>query len=221
MRLLLVEDDPMIGESIQDGLRGDSYAVDWVRDGHSAELALAGFTYDLVLLDLGLPRKQGLDVLRHLRQQEGGDAPVLIVTARDSTQERVAGLDAGADDYLVKPFDFDELLARIRALLRRRVARTNSIVTHGALTVNLATHEALLGGQALRLSAREFAMLRALLDTPGAIVSRDQMEEKMYGWNEELESNAIDVYIYHLRKKLGADFIKNVRGVGYKLAMPA
>jgi two-component system OmpR family response regulator/two-component system response regulator QseB len=220
MRLLLVEDDPMIGESMQEGLRGESYAVDWVRDGHDAELALAGVAYDLLLLDLGLPRLEGLQLLRRYRGG-GGDAPILIVTARDSTAARVEGLDAGADDYLVKPFDLDELLARIRALLRRRVARTQSIISHGGLTVNLASHEASFRGQALRLSAREFSVLRALLDSPGAIVSKAQLEEKLYGWGEEIESNAVDVYIHHLRKKLGTDFIRNVRGVGYKLAGPA
>ena len=220
MRLLLVEDDPMIGESVEDGLRAQNYAVDWVRDGRGAELAMAGFQYDLVLLDLGLPNKQGMDVLRSYRAR-GGEAPVLIVTARDGTAARVEGLDAGADDYLIKPFDFDELQARIRALLRRRVARTQSLVTHGALTVNLASHETLLAGQPLHLSAREFSVLRALLDSPGDVVTKAQLQEKLYGWNDEIESNAIDVYIHHLRKKLGAAFIKNVRGVGYKLAVPA
>lgn len=217
MRLLLVEDDPMIGESIEDGLRGESYAVDWVRDGHGAELAIAGFDYDLVLLDLGLPHRQGLDVLRSYRAG-GGMAPVLIVTARDSTPARVEGLDAGADDYLVKPFDLDELLARIRALLRRSVARKQSLIVHDKLTLNLATHEATWAGQPLHLPAREFALLRALLDTPGSVLSKAQLEEKLYGWNSEIDSNAVDVHIHHLRKKLGADFIKNVRGVGYKVA---
>lgn len=218
MRLLLVEDDPMIGESVQDGLRGDSYAVDWVRDGHSAALALDALDYDLVLLDLGLPQRQGLDVLRNYRRM-GGDAPILIVTARDGTAARVEGLDAGADDYLVKPFDLDELMARIRALLRRRVARTQSEIEHGSLRLNLATHEATFANAPLRLSAREFSLLRVLLDAPGTVFSKAQLEEKLYGWNEEIESNTIDVYIHHLRKKLGAGFIRNVRGVGYKLAV--
>ena len=217
MRLLVVEDDPMIGESIEAGLRGENYAVDWVRDGHAAELALAGFSYDLILLDLGLPRLQGLQLLRQYRSH-GGDVPILIVTARDGTAARVEGLDAGADDYLVKPFDLDELLARIRALLRRRVARTQSVVSHGPLTLNMATHEVTLAGAPLKLSAREFSVLRVLLDSPGSVVTKAQLEEKLYGWNEEIESNAVDVYIHHLRKKLGAGFIANVRGVGYKLA---
>ena len=216
MRLLLVEDDPMIGESIEDGLRGESYAVDWVRDGRDAELALAGTAYDLMLLDLGLPGKRGMDVLRSLRTR-GDDLPVLIITARDGTPARVEGLDAGADDYLVKPFDLDELLARIRALLRRRVSRTRSVVEHGALTLNLASHEATFEGQQVKLSAREFSVLRALLDNPGSVVSKAQLEDKLYGWNAEVESNTVDVYVHHLRKKFGADLIKNVRGVGYKI----
>jgi two-component system OmpR family response regulator/two-component system response regulator QseB len=215
--LLLVEDDPMIGESIGDGLRSDSYAVDWVRDGAAVELATAGVAYDLLLLDLGLPGKQGMDVLRSLRAR-GSDTPVLIISARDGTPARVAGLDAGADDYLVKPFDLDELLARVRALLRRRVARTRSMVVHGALTLDLASHDVTFDGEPVRLSAREFSVLRALLDSPGTVVSKSQLEEKLYGWNAEVESNTVDVYVHHLRKKFGADFIKNVRGVGYKVA---
>ena len=217
MRLLLVEDDPMIGESIEEGLRGESYAVDWVRDGGAVELALSGFAYDLMLLDLGLPGKQGMEVLRAVRAR-GDDLPVLIITARDGTPARVEGLDAGADDYLVKPFDLDELLARIRALLRRRVSRTRSIIEHGALTLDLASHEATLNGKPVKLSAREFSVLRALLDNPGSVVSKSQLEEKLYGWNSEVESNTVDVYVHHLRKKFGSDFIKNVRGVGYKIA---
>lgn len=216
MRVLLIEDDPMIGESMEEALRGESYAVDWVRDGHSAELVMGRDVYDLVVMDLGLPKKSGMDLLRALRAG-GGTTPVLIVTARDATAARVDGLDAGADDYLVKPFDIDELLARARAVLRRRGGQTHALVSHGALTVNLASHEASFNGAPLKLSAREFALLRALLDKPGSVVSKAELEEKMYGWGEEVESNAIDVYVYHLRKKLGADFIKNVRGVGYKL----
>ncbi|MYM98538.1 response regulator [Duganella vulcania] len=217
MRLLLIEDDPMIGESMLEALRGEWYAVDWVRDGVAAELSMRQDIYDLLILDLGLPGRQGMDVLRRLRAQ-GGQTPVLIVTARDATASRVEGLDAGADDYLVKPFDLDELLARIRAVLRRRGGHHHSLVTHGALSVNLAAHEATFNGVALHLSSREFALLRALLDVPGSVVSKAQLEEKIYGWGEEIESNTIDVYIHHLRKKLGSEFIKNVRGVGYKLA---
>ncbi|MFZ6756176.1 response regulator [Undibacterium sp. Ji50W] len=216
MRVLLVEDDRMIGESIEEALRGENYAVDWVRDGHSAELAFSTQSYDLMLLDLGLPKKNGLDVLHHYRKQ-GGDIPVLVITARDAKASRIEGLDAGADDYLIKPFDIDELMARIRAVLRRHRGHIHSIITHAGVTMNLATHEVTLDGLIVHLSAREFSVLRALLDSGSNVVSKMQLEDKIYGWGDEVESNAIDVYIHHLRKKLGADFIKNVRGVGYKL----
>ena len=216
MRLLLVEDDPMIGESMEEGLRAESYAVDWVRDGRSAELAMQDQAYDLILLDLGMPHIPGLDLLRKFRRA-GGRAPVLIVTAREATAARVAGLDAGADDYLVKPFDLDELLARLRALLRRSSGRTQPLIEHGRLVLDVSTHEVKLDGELVRLPAREFALLRALLDKPGQVLSRAQLEEKLYGWGDEIESNAIDVYIHHLRKKLGPEFILNVRGVGYKV----
>jgi len=218
MRLLLVEDDPMIGESLGEGLRAECYAVDWVRNGQDAELALAGFAYDLMLLDLGLPGKQGMEVLRATRAR-GGDLPVLIITARDGTPARVEGLDAGADDYLVKPFDLDELLARVRALLRRRVSRTRSVIVHGALTLDLASHEATFEGEPVKLPPRAFALLRILLDHPGVVLSKRQLEDKLYAWDSEVESNTVDVYIYQLRKKFGADFIKTVRGVGYKLPL--
>lgn len=216
MRILLVEDDRMIGESVEEGLRGESYAVDWVCDGISAELALKTTGYDLVLLDLGLPRQQGLSVLSRYRA-DGGEAPVLIVTARDATADRVKGLDAGADDYLVKPYDLDELFARIRALLRRRSGRSNPEISLRGLVLNPATHEASFEGAPLNLSRREFSLLHALVDPPGVVLSRSVLEEKVYGWGEEVESNAIEVYIHSLRKKLGSDFIKNVRGVGYKV----
>lgn len=217
MRLLLVEDDPMIGDSAQKGLRQDGFAVDWVRDGQAAELALRTTDYDLMLLDLGLPRKDGLDVLKSARHS-GNSIPVLIITARDAVHDRVRGLDAGADDYLVKPFDLDELAARIRALLRRRSGRADPVIEYGSLELNPATREASLAGDVLELSAREFALLEALLDRPGAVLSRAQLEERIYGWGEEVESNAVEVHIHSLRKKLGADFIKNVRGVGYKVS---
>ena len=218
MRLLLVEDDAMIGESVRTGLRRDGFTVDWVQDGRAAELALAnvaaGAAYDLMLLDLGLPRKEGLEVLKALRRN-GNRLPVLILTARDSVADRVKGLDAGADDYLVKPFDLDELSARIRALLRRQAGRAAPVIRHGELALDPATREVTFKGRGLALSAREFALLAAFLDRPGAVLSREQLEEKLYGWDEEVESNTVEVYIHSLRKKLGQDFIKNIRGVGY------
>ncbi len=217
MRLLLVEDDVMIGESLHEALTTENYAVDWVRDGRSAELALDNGVYDLLLLDLGLPKKQGLQVLSEYRQR-GGMLPVLIITARDATADRVSGLDAGADDYLVKPFDLDELFARVRALLRRHAGRAQPVIAYGGVTLNPASREVFLGGNLLSLSAREFALLQALLDPPGRVLSLAELEDKLYGWDQEIGSNAVEVYIHHLRKKLGTDFIRNVRGVGYKVA---
>ena len=216
MRLLLVEDDPMIGAGVQSGLRQEGHTVDWVRDGKAAELALASGVHEMLLLDLGLPHKSGLELLSGLRRQ-GLDLPVLVITARDSVADRVKGLDAGADDYLVKPFDLDELSARIRALMRRRAGRASPRIEHGPLMLDPATHQVTLNGDPLALSAREFALLHALLEQPGVPLSRAQLEERLYGWNEEVESNTIEVYIHTLRRKLGAEWIRNVRGVGYRV----
>lgn len=217
MRLLLVEDDTMIGESVRSGLRQDGFVVDWVQDGKAAELALSNEPYALLLLDLGLPRKDGLDVLRSLRKNSN-PIPVLILTARDSVADRVQGLDAGADDYLVKPFDLDELAARIRALLRRQSGRSEPVIRCGEVTLNPTTHQVFQGEKEIILSAKEFSVLHALIDRPGAVLSRVQLEQHLYGWNEEIESNTIEVHIHNLRKKLGGDFIRNVRGVGYMVA---
>ena len=214
MRLLLVEDDPMIGESVRLGLRQDGFAVDWAQDAEAAEAALAAQRYDLALLDLGLPGKSGLDLLATMRRA-GNGVPVLILTARDGVADRVRGLDGGADDYLVKPFDLNELAARVRALLRRRGGRAEPLIRHGALTLDPATHEASREGRSQRLSQREFALLEALLGRPGAVLSRAALEERLYGWGEEVESNSVEVHIHNLRRKLGADVIRNVRGVGY------
>ena len=214
MRLLLVEDDPMIGEAVLDALRAEHYAVDWVRDGSMAETALRTEEYDLVLLDLGLPGGSGLDVLRGLRARRA-TVPVLIATARDGIADRIAGLDAGADDYLVKPFDVDELQARIRALLRRSAGRGEPVFSQRGVTLNPATHEATVHGEPVSLSAREWAVLEPMLQRPGVVFSRAQLEQKLYGWKDEISSNAIEVFIHGLRKKLGGDMIQTVRGLGY------
>ena len=214
MRLLLVEDDTMIGESVLDLLRAEHYAVDWVKDGEMADTALRSQTYDLVLLDLGLPRRDGLTVLRSMRARKER-IPVLIATARDSVQQRIEGLDAGADDYVLKPYDLDELLARIRALLRRAAGRAEPVYEHMGVSINPATREVMVGDQPVVLSAREWAVLEPLLARPGLVLSRAQLEEKLYGWKDEISSNAVEVYIHGLRKKLGAELIQNVRGVGY------
>jgi two-component system response regulator QseB len=216
MRLLLVEDDPMVGESIRDGLGQEGYAVDWVRDGKAAETALDAEPYAAVLLDLGLPRRDGLEVLRAARARRN-DVPILVITARDAVGDRVKGLDAGADDYLVKPFDLDELAARVRALVRRAEGRAAPVVRHGAITLDPATRAVTLRGKPVALSGREFALLQALLQRPGVVLSRAQLEERLYGWDEEVGSNAVEVHIHNLRRKLGADAIRNVRGVGYTI----
>ena len=214
MRVLLVEDDLMIGESVRKGLMQDGFAVDWVEDGLAAEVALDAHAYDLMLLDLGLPRKSGLEVLKSIRRK-GVNLPVLIATARDAVADRVEGLDAGADDYLVKPFDLDELAARIRALLRRAAGRSDPVVRHRGIELDPAARAVTRDGQSIPLSARELALLQAFMDRPGTVYSKAQLEEKLYGWGGEVESNTVEVYIHALRKKLGADFIQNVRGVGY------
>ncbi|MEF8729295.1 MAG: response regulator [Accumulibacter sp.] len=219
MRVLLVEDDPMIGKSVQQGLRQDGCAVDWVRDAHAGELALATAPYELLLLDLGLPGASGLDLLARLRRA-GSRVPVLVITARDSVADRIKGLDTGADDYLVKPFDLDELSARMRAVLRRHAGRATPLLVAGDLQLDPATHELTQNGQPVLLSAREFALLQALLERPGTPLSRADLEERLYGWGEEIGSNAVEVHIHSLRRKLGAERIRNIRGVGY-LVPPA
>jgi two-component system OmpR family response regulator len=214
MRVLLVEDDPMIGNVVQQALREASYAVDWVRDGQSALTTLAALRYDLVLLDLGLPQVDGMQVLRSMRAG-AVVAPVLLLTARDATEDRVAGLDSGADDYLVKPFAMSELLARMRAIMRRKEGVQGPSLSNGVVTLDPATHLASIDGAQVALTAREFSLLQSLLIRPGAILSRAELENSLYGWNEEVESNAVEFLIHALRKKLGAATIKNVRGVGW------
>ncbi len=216
MRLLLVEDDAMIGEAIRSGLRRDGFVVDWVHDGVSAERVLRSEQFDLLLLDLGLPGRSGLQVLQSLRARHA-ELPVMIITARDAVSDRVQGLDCGADDYLVKPFDLDELAARIRALLRRKSGRPVLEIEHLGVTLNPATHRVLQDGREVTLSPKEFALLQILLERPGHILSRGQIEQRLYGWGEEVESNAVEVHIHGLRRKLGTDFIVTVRGVGYRV----
>jgi two-component system, OmpR family, response regulator QseB len=216
MRLLLVEDDAMIGAAALEGLRQEGYAVDWVRDGAAADAALAAGAYDLVLLDLGLPRRDGLAVLRGWRAKRI-DVPVVIITARDAVADRIAGLDAGGDDYLVKPFDLDELAARVRAVLRRRAGRADSVARIGELEIDTAARRVKWQGREVTLSAREYALLEALAARPGAYLSRAQLEERLYGWGDEIASNAVEVHIHALRRKLGAELIRNVRGLGYTL----
>lgn len=216
MRLLLVEDDPMIGASVQRGLRQDGHTVDWVRDGAAADLAVAAGVHELILLDLGLPGKSGLEWLAQWRAR-GVTLPVLILTARDAVADRVRGLDAGADDYLVKPFSLEELAARLRALGRRQGGRAAPRLELGPLSLDPATHEVSKDGQPVELSAREFALLHALMENPGVPLSRAQLEERLYGWGAEVASNAVEVHIHALRRKLGAEWIKNVRGVGYRV----
>jgi two-component system, OmpR family, response regulator QseB len=217
MRILLVEDDAMIGAAVQAGLKRDGLAVDWVRDGESADAALRTVEFDAAVLDLGLPRRDGLQVLRELRARRK-ITPVLILTARDAVSDKVQGLDAGADDYMVKPFDLAELSARLRALARRKAGRAEPRIEHGALVLDTATKQATLAGRDVPLSGREYALLHALLQHPGAILSRAQLEERLYGWGDSVESNAVEVHIHALRRKLGAEFIRNVRGVGYRVA---
>ncbi len=214
MRLLLVEDDTMIGEVVLDLLRQERYAVDWVRDGEIAAAALLAERYDLVLLDLGLPRLDGLAVLAGMRAR-ADRTPVLIATARDALTQRIAGLDAGADDYIVKPYAMDEVLARIRALLRRAAGRAEPVYSHGGVAIQPATREVTVNGASVALTAREWAVLEPLIARPGVLLSRTQLEEKLYSWKDDISSNAVEVYVHGLRRKLGASLIQNVRGVGY------
>ena len=219
MRILVVEDDSLLGDGIQAGLRQAGYSADWVRDGAAGDTALAVEEYAAVVLDLGLPRVSGLELLRKLRAA-GNAVPVLILTARDAVPDRVAGLDAGADDYMVKPFDLDELAARLRALVRRSHGQTAAVLNVGDLEIDPAAHAARFKGQPVELSAREFAVLQALALNAGRVLSRERLEQSLYGWGEEVESNAIEVHIHHLRRKLAPDLIRTVRGVGYTMPRP-
>ncbi|MDE1172195.1 MAG: response regulator [Parvibaculaceae bacterium] len=217
MRVLIIEDDRMIGESLVTALRNGGYSVDWARDGETGNSSLKTDTYDLVLLDLGLPKLPGLEVLKQLRQRKN-PVPLLILTARDSITDRVQGLDLGADDYLVKPFALEEVEARIRVLLRRNAGHAEATLNNGAITLNTLTKEVQYRGTSLILSAREYALMYALMEKPGKVLSRAALEEKLYGWDDEISSNTVEVYIYALRKKLGNSVIRNIRGLGYVAA---
>ena len=219
MRILLAEDDPQLGDGLTVGLRQDGYAVDWVKDGVAADLALASEDFDLLVLDLGLPRLSGMEVLARLRGR-GTALPVLILTARDATGDKIAGLDAGADDYLVKPVDLDELAARVRALARRGAGRARPLLTIGTLSLDPATHQVTLDGATVELSQREYSLLHTLMENAGRVMTRAQLEAGLYGWRDEPDSNALEVHIHHLRKKLGAERIRTLRGVGYMMMKP-
>lgn len=214
MRLLIAEDDPQLGDGLTVGLRQDGYAVDWVKDGVAADLALKTESYDLLVLDLGLPRLAGMEVLARLRER-GQALPVLVLTARDATGDKIAGLDGGADDYLVKPIGLDELAARVRALARRAAGRAMPLLRHGDLALDPAARQVTLAGNPVELSARELSLLQLLLENAGRVMTRAQLEASVYGWRDEPDSNALEVHIHHLRKKLGADLIKTLRGIGY------
>ncbi len=217
MRVLLVEDDAMIGDAVAKALKDASYAVDWVCDGSAALTSISTQEYGLVLLDLGLPKKSGLDVLRTVRSR-GSAVPVLVMTARDALEDRIVGLDSGADDYVLKPFEMSELLARMRAVIRRKGGASGPLLSNSSLSLDPATREVQSNGVTIRLSGKEFSLLQALLIRPGAILSRSELEDRLYGWGEEVESNAIEFLIHSLRKKVGSGSIKNVRGVGWMVS---
>ena len=217
MKILLVEDDHLIGKALEQALHDSSFAVNWVREGLAVISAVETETYDLILLDLGLPKLNGIEVLKNLRKQKN-DVPIVIITAKDSVEDKVLGLDLGADDYLVKPFSIEELLARIRATLRRRHGHSESILSNGILSLNLATKEVEQDGQKFTLSSREYALMHQMMLSPGILFSKEQLENKVYGWNEEVESNAIEVIIHGIRKKLGKHSIKNIRGLGWMVS---
>jgi two-component system, OmpR family, response regulator len=217
MKILLIEDDTQIGEGLLRALKDASFSVDWVRNGDLGRIAIQGGSYTTILLDLGLPGMSGLDLLRWLRGA-GNSTPVLIITALDDVDTRVAGLDLGADDYLTKPFESKELLARIRAVIRRRSGFASATIGNGRVTLDMNLRQLSFGGRTEEVSAREYALLLALLERPGAILSRQQLEERLYGWGEEVESNAVDAVIYSVRKKFGTAVIRNVRGLGWTMS---
>lgn len=216
MRILLVEDDELLGEGTRKGLIQDGYTVDWVKDGTLADQALKTENFDLIVLDLGLPKMPGITVLQNLRER-GNTTPVLILTARESIEDRVKGLDSGADDYLTKPFDLHELLARLRALQRRFASRAAPLLVHSEISLDPASHTVSYKNEPINLSRREFALLHVLLENAGRVLSREHLTQSLYGWGEEVDSNALEVHVHNLRKRFGQDFIRTVRGIGYTI----
>jgi two-component system OmpR family response regulator len=221
MRVLVIEDDRMLGKALQQALGDDGYTVDWVRSGGDGVEAAANAAYAVILLDMGLPDRDGLGVLRAIRSS-GGLTPVIVITARDGLDDRVRGLDVGADDYVLKPFEIRELLARMRAVLRRHHGggQASTIMRHGELVVDLDSHRVEYRGRSHVLGAREFALVCALIERPGAVLTRSQIEERLYGWGEEVESNAVDVLIHYVRRRFGKDIIRNLRGSGWAIGGP-
>jgi two-component system response regulator QseB len=216
MRILLVEDDELLGDGLRTGLIQYGYAVDWLKDGLSADQALKTENFDLVVLDLGLPKLSGINVIQNLRAR-GQTMPVLILTARESVEDRVKGLDSGADDYLTKPFDLDELCARLRALQRRFSSRAEPLLVHELISLDPASHTVTLSGETINVSRREFALLHKLLENSGRVLSREHLTQSLYGWGEDVDSNALEVHIHNLRKKFGQTFIRTIRGIGYMI----
>lgn len=216
MRILLAEDDALLGDGICTGLKQEGYTVDWVKDGQTADSVLKTETFDLVILDIGLPRLSGLEVLKSMRSR-GDTLPVLLLTARDALSDRVKGLDCGADDYLTKPFDLEELCARSRALVRRSTGRATPIINHGDITLDPAAHTVVLGGENIVLPPREFMLLELLLENTGKAMSKERLEQSLYGWSKDIDSNTVEVHIHHLRKKLGSNIIRTIRGIGYMI----
>jgi two-component system, OmpR family, response regulator QseB len=218
MKILLVEDDRMIGWALRRGLLDEGFAVDWLDDGDAAVVVCSEHSYDAAILDLGLPNRDGLKVLAELRHQ-GNTLPIVILTARETVADRIKGLNAGADDYVCKPFDFDELVARLRAVMRRRAGLSSAVLEYRDLSLNPTTRRVVYKGELLNLSAKEFALLELLLQRPGVVLTRNQLRDKLYGWNEDVESNTVEVFIHSLRRKLGRDYIENVRSVGYRVPL--
>lgn len=220
MRLLLVEDDDLLGDAVRHGLMQYGYTVDWAKDGQTALQAILTEKFDLIILDIGLPKRSGLEVLKSVRGKSLG-IPVIILTARETVEDRVKGLDAGADDYMTKPFDLEELCARIRAMLRRSVSRADPMITYGEhITLDPASHSVFKEGELMNISRREYALLHKLLENVGRVISRDQLTQTLYGWGDEVDSNALEVHVHNLRKKFGTNFIRTIRGVGYMIEKP-